>query len=163
MVFIDEVIFNSVLEAHGKQLDLLLGRRTYDIWSAYWPKAEKGPISDPFNAATKYVATHHPESLTWGPVQDLGKNIIEGIRAIKSKAGPDIILWGSSTLAPVLIENGLADEIILIVCPVLLGKGKRFFADSAAPSKLELVSTKTASTGVIMSTYKYVGPLKTEA
>ena len=153
----------ALAERQGKSFDLLLGRRTYDIWASYWPKAENGPIADGLNAATKYVATHRPDSLGWGPVDDLGADIIEGVRGVKSKDGPDLIVWGSSTLTSVLLEQGLVDEVLLLVCPVLLGRGKRFFSDSADPRELALVSTKAASSGVLMNTYRPVGSLRTES
>src|SRR5438132_341032 len=77
----------AIVAAHGEDFDLLLGRRTYDIWSAFWPKAEKSPMADNINAATKYIATHRPDSLEWGPVEDLGKDIVQGVRRVKAKAG----------------------------------------------------------------------------
>src|SRR4030095_3563168 len=153
----------AVMEAHGTSFDLLLGRRTYDIWSGVWPKAGNSPMADGLNAATKYVATHRPDSLGWGPVKDLGADIMEGVRGVKSKDGPDLIVWGSSTLTSVLLEQGLVDEVLLLVCPVLLGRGKRFFSDRADPRELALVSTKAASTGVLMNTYRHVGSLRTES
>ncbi len=156
----DPAAGEAVLAAHGAAFDLLLGRRTYDIWSDYWPK-ENGPMANSLNAARKYVATHRPESLTWGPVEDLGTDVVEGIRRIKERGGPDVIVWGSSTLTPVLLEHGLADEVLLLVCPVLLGTGKRFFSDVAPPCELTLVGTKAASSGVVISTYKPSGPLRT--
>ena len=152
----------AVIEAHGTGFDLLLGRRTYDIWAGYWPKAGNSPVADGLNAATKYVATHRPESLGWGPVKDLGADIIESVRGIKSKDGPDLIVWGSSTLTSVLLEQGLVDEVLLLVYPVLLGRGKRFFSDSANPRELALVSTKATPSGVLMNTYRHVGSLRTE-
>ena len=151
----------AIMEAHGEAFDLLLGRRTYDIWSGYWPKAGKSPMADSLNAATKYVATHRRESLSWGPVEDLGPDIVEGVRRIKAKGGPDLIVWGSSTLTPVLLEHGLADEVVLLVLPVLLGTGKRLFSDGTPPRELALVSTKAVSSGVIISTYRPSGPLRT--
>jgi dihydrofolate reductase len=153
----------AVIEAHGTGFDLLLGRRTYDIWAGFWPKAGNSPMADALNAATKYVATHRPDSLGWGRVKDLGADIIEGVRGIKSKDGPDLIVWGSSTLTSVLLEQGLVDEVVLIVYPVLLGRGKRFFSDSADPRELALVSTKATPTGVLMNTYRHVGSLRTES
>jgi len=152
----------AVAEAQGSSFDLLLGRRTYDIFARYWPNAEKGPIGDGLNAATKYVATHRPASLGWGPVEGLGADIIEGVRGVKSKDGPDLIVWGSSTLTSVLLDRGLVDEVVLLVYPVLLGRGKRFFSDSADPRELALVSTKATSSGVLMNTYRHVGSLRTE-
>jgi len=157
----DPAAGEAIVAAHGEDFDLLLGRRTYDIWSGYWPKAGKGPMADSINGATKYIATHRPESLTWGPVESLGSDIVAGIRRIKEKNGPNLIVWGSSTLTPVLLEHELADEILLLVCPVLLGKGKRFFAEGTPPRELALVSTKTAASGVIISTYRPNGPLRT--
>lgn len=157
----DPAVGEAIDAAHGKAFDLLLGRRTYDIWSGYWPKIENNPMADSLNAATKYVATHRPDSLGWGPVEDLGADIIEGVRGVKSKDGPDLIVWGSSTLTPVLLEQGLVDEVLLLVYPVLLGRGKRFFSDSADPRELALVSTKAASSGVLMNTYRPVGSLRT--
>jgi dihydrofolate reductase len=151
----------AVVEAQGSPFDLLLGRHTYDLWSGYWPKAGNSPIANSLNAATKYVVTHRPDSLNWGPFADLGTDIIAGIRALKSTEGPDLIVWGSSTLTPVLLEQGLADEVVLLVYPVLLGRGKRFFSDRANPRELAFVSTKATPTGVLINTYRHIGSLST--
>jgi dihydrofolate reductase len=152
----------AVAEAQGKGFDLLLGRRTYDLWAGFWPKVKGGPFADSLNAATKYVATHRPESLGWGPVKDLGAVIIESVRDIKSKDGPDLIVWGSATLTSVLLGQGLVEEVVLMVYPVLLGRGKRFFSDSADPRELTLISTKATPTGVLINTYRHVGSLRTK-
>ena len=152
---------DAIAAAQGDSFDLLLGRRTYDLWSSYWPKAPSSPIADGLNTATKYVATHRPESLEWGPFEGLGPDILEGIRRIKSQDGPDLILWGSSTLTSMLLEHGLADEVLLVVYPVLLGTGKRLFAEGTPARSFELVSTKAMPSGIIFTTYKVVGPLKT--
>jgi dihydrofolate reductase len=149
----------TLAEAQGTSFDLLLGRRTYDLWADFWPKVKGGPFADALNAATKYVATHRPESLGWGPVKGLGTDIVEGVRDLKSTDGPDLIVWGSSTLTTVLLEQGLVDEVVLIVYPVLLGRGKRFFSDSADPRELALVSSKVMPTGVFINTYRHVGSL----
>ncbi|WP_026262524.1 dihydrofolate reductase family protein [Spirosoma panaciterrae] len=150
----------AVMEAHGNRFDLLLGRHTYDLWVGYWPNAGDTPIANGINGATKYVATHRPESLEWGPVEDLGADIIEGIRAVKSTEGPDLIVWGSSTLTSILLDQGLADEVVLLVYPVLLGRGKRFFSDSVDPCQLAYVSTKVSPTGVLINTYRPVGSIR---
>jgi dihydrofolate reductase len=152
---------DAVLAAHGESFDLLLGRRTYDAWSGYWPKAPSSPLADRLNAATKYVATHRPESLAWGPFEGLGPDIVEGIRRIKSQDGPDLVLSGSCTLTSTPLENGLADEVVLAVYPVILGKGKRLFAEGTPPRAFELVGTKTMPSGIIFSTYRVAGPLQT--
>jgi dihydrofolate reductase len=153
---------DAVLAAQGERFDLLLGRRTYDIWSGFWPKAPSSPMSDALNAATKYIATHRPASLEWGPFERLGPDIVEDIRRIKSHDGPDLILWGSSTLTSTLLEHGLADEVLLLVYPVLLGKGKRFFADGTPPRAFELASTKALASGIVINAYKAAGPLKNQ-
>jgi dihydrofolate reductase len=151
----------ALLEVQGGSFDLLLGRRTYDIWSGFWPKAGNSPMADTLNAATKYVATHRPDSLGWGPVKDLGTDVMEGIRRVKSTDGPDLIVWGSSTLTSPLLGQGLVDEVVLSVYPVLLGRGKRFFSDSADPRELALVGTKATPSGVLINTYRHIGSLRT--
>ena len=150
----------AVLEAQGGSFDLLLGRRTYDLWSGYWPKAGNSPMANALNAATKYVATHRPDNLGWGPVKDLGADIIEGVRALKSKDGSDLIVWGSSTLTSVLLGQGLVDEVVLCVYPVLLGRGKRILADKIAARELALVNSKATPTGVLLNTYRHIGALR---
>lgn len=150
---------DMVMAAHGERFDLLLGRRTYDMWSGFWPKAPSSPIADRLNAATKYVVTHRPESLEWGPFEGVGPDLVEGIRRIKSQDGPDIILSGSSTLTSRVLEHGLADEVVLIASPILLGTGKRFFAERTPARKFELISTQATSSGVILSAYRVAGPL----
>ena len=149
---------DAVMAAHGERFDLLLGRRTYDAWSGFWPRAPSSPMADGLNTATKYVATHRPESLEWGPVEGVGPDLVEGIRRIKSQDGPDLVLSGSSTLTSTLLEHGLADEVVLIVYPVLLGTGKRFFAEGTPPRSFELVSTNATPSGLILSTYRGAGP-----
>ncbi len=151
---------DALAAAHDGSYDLLLGRRTYDIWSGFWPKAPSSPMADGLNAATKYVVTHRPESLEWGPFQGVGADIVEGVRHVKAQDGPGLILWGSSTLTSTLLEHGLVDEILLIVYPVLLGTGKRLFAEGTAARSFELVSTNAMPSGVILSSYKFAGPLK---
>jgi len=148
-----------MVAAYGESFDLLLGRRTYDAWSGFWPNAPKSPMADRLNAAKKYVVTHRPESLAWGPFEGLGPDIVDGVRSIKAKHGPDLIVSGSSTLTSTLLEHGLADEVNLIVYPVLLGKGKRFFAEGTPARTFALESTKALPSGIVVNTYKAAGPL----
>lgn len=117
-------------------------------------------MAEGLNAATKYVATHRPESLDWGPFEGLGPDIVEDIRRIKAQDGADLILSGSSTLTSTLLEHGLTDEVLLVVYPVLLGTGKRFFADGTPPRSFELASARAMPSGIILTTYKMAGPLK---
>lgn len=149
-----------LLEAYGTDFDMLLGRKTYDEFLGYWPNAGDFPMANAINAATKYVATHRPERLEWGPVKDLGEDIIAGLHNLKSTEGPDLILTGSISLTSVLLDAGLIDEVILTVYPVLLGKGKRLLSDSINARELEFVSTMATPTGVLLNTYRHLGSLK---
>jgi dihydrofolate reductase len=157
----DPAVGEVLLAVHRKPFDLLLGRRTYDIFADFWPNAGSNPVADGLNAATKYVATHRPDSLQWGPFEALEPDLVQAVRRIKANEGSDLIVWGSSTLTSMLLEQGLADEVLLFVYPVLLGKGKRFFSDGTPPRELALTSTKAASSGVVISTYTPAGPLRT--
>lgn len=162
-----------LLARYGEKFDLLLGRRTYDGFSSFWPKAPSSPMADRLNTAKKYVVTHRPESLEWGPFEAVGPDmvrpnmvrpdIVEGIRRIKSQDGPDLLLMGSSTLTSTLLEHGLADEVVLLVDPVLLGTGKRIFADGTPARAFELASTTATPTGIVVNSYKPVGPLKNQS
>jgi len=153
----DAAAGNAMGEIFSRPFDLLLGRHTYDLWSGYWPKVKGGPFADALNAATKYVVTHRPTGLEWGPVEAVGSDIAEGVRRVKSTEGPDLLVWGSTTITPVLFEKGLVDEVGLVVYPVLLGRGVRFFSDRANPRELAFVNTKSTPTGVLINTYRHVG------
>jgi len=149
-----------VLAAQGESFDLLLGRRTYDLWSGFWPKAPKSPMADRLNAATKYVVTHRPESLEWGHSKLLTEH--RGWRSRhqgEGRRGPDPL--GSSTLTSALLEHGLADEALLLVYPVLLAKGNAFCGGTPARA-LALDSTQASPTGILVNTYKVVGPLQNQ-
>jgi dihydrofolate reductase len=146
--------------AYGPTFDLLLARNTYDIFSSYWPNAGDFPMANAINAATKYVATHRTESLEWGPVKNLGKDAVKAIRDLKSTDGPDLIVVGSSTLTSALLDQGLVDEVVLITYPVLLGRGKRLLSDNIDARELAFVDSKTTPTGLLINTYRYVGPLR---
>ncbi len=150
----------AVVEVYGSRFDLLLGRRTYDAWAAFWPQAGDSPMANGLNAAMKYVATHRPTGLGWGPAQDLGADMLAEIRRIRATDGPDLLVCGSSTLTSVLLGHGLVDEVVLLVYPVLLGRGKRLFADTADPRELAFVSSQVTSTGVLLNTYRHVGALR---
>ncbi|HWV74172.1 MAG TPA: dihydrofolate reductase family protein [Pseudosphingobacterium sp.] len=151
-----EMLFN----AYGPNFDLLLGRRTYDIFSNFWPNAGDFPMANAINAATKYIATHRPDSLQWGSVKSLGEDVIATIRDLKSTDGPDLIVVGSSTLTSALLDQGLADEVVLITYPVLLGRGKRLLSDSINARELAFVDSKATPTGLLINTYKHLGALK---
>jgi dihydrofolate reductase len=150
-----------MLAAHGERLDLLLGRFTYDMFSGFWPNVPNDPMADRLNAATKFVVTHHPETLgAWGPAEHAGPDLVEGVRRIKSLDGPDVVVIGSSTLTSGLLEHGLADEVMLLIYPVFVGAGKRFFADGTPAQTLTLTGTRSMPSGIIVSSYTAAGPLK---
>jgi serine phosphatase RsbU (regulator of sigma subunit)/dihydrofolate reductase len=152
-----------VNEMYGKTCDVLLGRRTYDVLGSFWPKAPKSPMAERMNAATKYVITHRPESLEWGPFEVIGSDIVEDVRRIKARNGPDLVVAGSSTLISVLLDHGLADEVILLVNPVALGKGKRFFEGGSLPRGFALGSSKALPSGILVNVYKLIPTLAEEA
>ena len=120
-------------------------------------------MADRLNAATKYVATHRPGSLAWGPAKDVGPDIVTGVRELKATDGPDLVVAGSSTLTSALLEHGLAEEVVLIVYPVLLGRGKRLLSEGLHARELALVATKTTPTGVLLNTYRHLGALRAPA
>jgi dihydrofolate reductase len=150
----------EVLAAQGDRFDLLLGRRTYDLWSGYWPQAPAGPMANALNAATKHVVTHRHESLRWGPFVPVGPDLAEGVGRIKAQAGPDLVLWGSATLTSTLVAQGLADEVVLIVYPVVVGAGKRFFAEGSPARSFELLGSRAMPSGIVLNAYKVAAALK---
>ncbi|MDX8441701.1 dihydrofolate reductase family protein [Mesorhizobium australafricanum] len=157
--YFDEVAGAAMDELFSKPFDLLLGRRTYDIFAAYWPY-QKDSIADVFNPATKYVATHRPDSLTWQNTQSLGPDIVAALRRLKQEDGPELLIQGSGNLIQTLLANGLIDEIRLMIFPLLLGKGKRLFGDGTMPAAFKLIKSQVTSTGVIMTTYERSGEIK---
>ena len=157
----DDAINDKIGELFGRPFDLLLGRRTYDIFNAYWPNAadDQKAIRDPFNKCTKYVLTHRAQPLTWQNSERVGG--LEELRAIKQGEGPDLIIQGSSTIYPQLLEAGLIDELTLMISPVILGEGKRLFGDGTPPRTMKMTSHKVSDGGNIIATYAPAGPVKT--
>lgn len=150
----------KVLAIYGERFDVLLGRCTYDLWSGFWPNAPQSPMADRLRQATKFIATHRPESLAWGPFEVVGPDLADSVRRLKATDGPDLIVSGSSTLTSTLLEHGLADELVLLVNPVLLGKGKRLFAEGTPPRSFTLESTQALPSGIAINILKPAGPLQ---
>jgi dihydrofolate reductase len=159
-------------EIYAPPYDLLLGRRTYDIFAAYWPNVEKDPdkpgydrgnarIGKQFDAATKYVATHAPETLSWQHSQGLRPDVVPALEKLVRQDGPPLLLVGSSRLFQTLIEHRLVDEMKLLVFPIVLGKGKRLFADRSAPTAFEVIRSTTTPSGVVGVTYQSAGEVET--
>lgn len=158
MKFGDEVLRRVLLETMHDEFDLLLGRRTYDIWATYWPNNGANPIGKAFNRATKYVVTHRDHGLTWTHSQRIGGDIVTEIDRLKASTGPALHLWGSSEVVQALTAAALIDEHRLWVAPIVLGGGKRLFAAGAPPRTFALIDSIRTTTGVMLNTYR---PAKT--
>ncbi len=160
--FWDEASGEAVGEIFAEPFDLLLGRRTYDIFAAYWPYADKDDsIAKAFNPARKYVATHRPESLAWENSEALGADIVAALRALKAQDGPRLLIQGSSDLIHQLLAAELIDELRLMIFPLVLGKGKRLFDDGTPPQTFRVAGIRTFSTGVIVARYEPAGAVAT--
>lgn len=155
----DDAINAKIGELFGRPFDLLLGRRTYEIFASYWPYApdEMAEIRDPFNACTKYVLTHRDGPLAWENSQRVD---IEALRKVKEGDGPDLVIQGSSTLYPQLLDAGLIDELTLMMSPVVLGQGKRLFGDGTPPRTLKMTSHNVSDAGTIIATYQPAGQVE---
>lgn len=151
--------------AFTQPFELLLGRRTYDIFAAYWPHVpEDAPhrgIADLFNSVTKHVATHRPETLAWQNSHALGADVVAAVRALKRGDGPNLVTQGSSELVRQLLATDVVDELRLLIYPLLLGRGKRLFDDRAQPSAFRLEASRTTSTGVQVNRYAREGAVRT--
>ncbi|NLS15958.1 dihydrofolate reductase family protein [Rhizobium sp. P40RR-XXII] len=158
----DEETFKTLFEVFEKPFDLLLGRKTYDIFAAYWPYIDNdNPIAAKFNSVTKYVATHGDVRLKWNKSQSLGKDVVAAIEELKAGEGPDLLIQGSGDFIQTLLRHGLIDEFNLMIFPLVLGGGKKLFAGGAVPTAMKLLRTQSSPTGVIFATYQPDGPVKT--
>jgi dihydrofolate reductase len=159
MKFSDAKAVAAILGMVGtldKPYDLVLGRKTYDIFASYWPYVPAdNPIGPVFTKANKYVLTRGAAKLDWANSHKMRS--IDDLRKVKAGEGPDIVLWGSSTLYPQLLEANLIDRLLLLTCPIVLGKGKKLFGSISHPVNMALVRSDTSSTGVILATYEYKG------
>jgi dihydrofolate reductase len=159
MAFGDDASGQVINKIVSGEFGLLLGRRTYEIFAAYWPNLGDNPIGKAFNEATKYVVTNSLDQLDWKNSQKIDSDAVAGIRRLKDSAGPELHIWGSGDLLQTLIAADLVDEYRMWVYPVVLGKGKRLFENGVPPRKLTLVESQTTSDGVLLNTYRPVGPL----
>jgi len=158
----DEGMGKLMGEAMSASFDLLLGRKTYEIFAAHWPHIKEGdPVADKFNVVTKYVATSSAAPLAWKNSRAICGNVPAEVARLKQEDGPDLILQGSSQLIQTLLANDLIDEFHLWVFPLVLGSGKRLFGQGAMPAGLKLVETRASTTGVTMSTYVRSGAVST--
>jgi dihydrofolate reductase len=143
----------SLVGTLDKPYDLLLGRKTYDIFAGHWPKVPADdPIGSVFTKADKYVLTRGSTKFDWANSHKMSS--IDELKKVKAEEGPDIVLWGSSTLYPQLLDANLIDRFLLLTCPLVLRKGKKLFGGVSHPVNMKLVNTDTTSTGVIIATYE---------
>jgi len=156
----DDFSNNIMGEQMSMPFDLLLGRKTYDIFAGYWPKQE-GAIADPFNKVTKYVVSASSPELTWANSVLIEGDVAMKLKELKDEDGPMLQVHGSGNLIQTLLKNDLVDELWLKIFPVTLGDGKRLFAEGTMPAAFELMESKTSSKGVIFANYKRAGEVKT--
>lgn len=170
----DEVAGAAIGEMFSTPFDLLLGRKTYDIFAAHWPFVERDPtatgfdegnanIGSLFDRVTKYVATHRPASLNWQNSEALGADLVASLRQLKQTDGPNLLTQGSAALIQQLIQHDLVDELRLLTFPLLLGEGKRLFALGAAEAakRLKLIQSVTTPKGAVLTSYEKVGRVET--
>lgn len=157
----DEAVGRRIDRLFGGDFDLLLGRRTYDIFAGFWPFAgdEQAEIRDPFNAAAKYVVTSGDQPLTWENSHRLSG--IDAVAALKRSDGPDLVIQGSSQLYPQLLAAGLLDELTLMIFPVALGTGKRLFGEGTPAGTMRMTEHEVTEAGNIIATYEPAGPVET--
>ena len=149
----DEAMQDVMGELMSKPFDLVLGRRTYEIFAAHWPHTDD-PGAEVLNNATKHVASATLTELDWQNSNLVEGGVPDGIRALKAEDGPELQVHGSANLIQSLLEHGLIDEFRVLIFPLVLGTGKRLFDGGTVPEGLELVSSQTSSTGVVMATYR---------
>jgi dihydrofolate reductase len=148
----------AVLEIMSREFDLLLGRRTYAIWAEFWPSAMH-PVANAINRAAKYVVTRSLDRLEWANSYILSGDPVEEVRRLKTSAGPELHVWGSSQLLQTLLAAQLIDEFRLFVYPVVLGQGKRLFEAGVPAFGLTLVESRSTSKGILVNRYRAAGRL----
>jgi dihydrofolate reductase len=155
----DEILATALGKQMNSPFDLLLGRKTFDIWAGYWPQhADEWPG---VNTATKYVASNTMTSHEWQPSVFLNGDIAEKVAKIKAQQGPDLHIWGSGNLLQTLMKHDLVDVFWLMIYPITLGAGKRLFADGTIPAAFKVTESKVGSNGVIVVNYERAGAITT--
>ncbi len=155
--YFDEALGETMGEQMGRPFDLLLGRKTFDIFASYWPRQSENP----FEEVTKYVVSNTLTEHSWQKSVFLAGDVVEKIRALKQETGPDLQVHGSGLLIQTLLKHDLVDELWLKIFPVTVGAGKRLFGEGVIPAAFTLSETKVSPSGVIIASYKRAGELKT--
>ena len=159
--YFDDVLGNVMGEQMGHPFDLLLGRKTYDIFAGHWPRlGDDDPGARVINRARKYVVSHRPVSLDWKGTIPITGDVVGKIKDLKKEDGPEIQVHGSGNLIQTLLKNDLVDEFWLKIFPVVLGSGKRLFADGAMPAGFSLTDGRISPNGVVVGSYARAGEVK---
>jgi len=161
--YFDDFLLKVMVKQTGKPFDLLLGRKTYEIFAAYWPyvNAHKNPFAAKLNNSKKYVASKTLTKLDWSNSELINGDVPKGIKRIKEQDGPEIQVHGSGNLIQTLLQHDLVDELWLKIFPVILGVGKRLFAEGAIPAGFKLLESGISPSGVIIASYERAGEVKT--
>ncbi len=157
--FGDDALFQAIGKTLAGKFDMLFGRRTYEVFAGYWPH-QSNVIGKAFNKATKHVVTRALDQLDWKASVRIGGDVVDEVRRLKASDGPALHIWGSHQLLQTLITAELIDEYIIMVYPVVIGRGKRLFENGVPPSRLALVETLSTPKGVLYNTYRSAGPYK---
>ena len=158
--YVDDFSGQVMAEQMGRPFDLLLGRKTYDIFASYWPH-QTDPVASAFNKATKYVASTTAIKYDWEKTVILKDNLVEQIKKLKEEDGPELQVHGSGNFIQTLLQNDLVDEFWLKIFPITLGKGKRLFDTGTIPAAFTLIESKISPSGVIIASFKRAGEVKT--
>ena len=157
----DDTMAQEMDDFMGKPFDMVLGRKTYEIFAAYWPHASEEQGAKPLNDATKHVASRTLETVEWQNSVLIEGDVPEAVAALKKQDGPELQVHGSGNLIQTLLRHNLVDEFHLLTFPVVVGRGKRLFSDGTIPAGLKLVDHKVSSTGVVIGTYVPTGDIVT--
>jgi len=159
----DEIADKTIETYMNTPFELLLGKRTYDIFAAYWPNhPEIENVATPFNSTKKYVVTHKPFKTSWNNSHVITGDVVKELKKLKQLKGPDLWVWGSSNLIQTLLQHNLIDTMNILTYPITIGSGKKLFADGTLPQHFKLVESKITSKGVVIATYQPSSPLKTQ-
>ena len=157
--YFDDFLGNAMAEQMSRPFDLLLGRKTYELFAAYWP--HHNDEGSGLNNATKYVASHAPLALTWAPSVLLQGDVVAEVKKLKAQDEPDLQVHGSGNLIQTLLKHDLVDELWVKIFPLTLGEGKRLFAEGTTAAAFTLREAKTTPRGVIVASYERAGAVQT--
>jgi len=157
--YFDDVVGQAMGEQMGHPFDLLLGRRTFDIFATFWPKVTD-ETGRGINSATKYVVSHRPVNLDWKTTVLITGDVVDKIKKLKAEDGPELQVHGSGDLIQTLLKNDLVDELWLKTFPVVLGTGKRLFARGTIPAGFTLLRSSISPSGVMIGSYARAGEVK---